>query len=220
MKAPYRFISPLRALALAGTLSLGLAACGDDGATTPTDTLLEVNFDGIDVPDTTPDTTQPDTTNPNVVKVFEFKKPFGDDGNPCLNKPRCAIFIGYSEQLPLEMVYTEDGQPVMDKAVTFTVENDPNNLGRLNINSVVTDAAGVARVTVSPRVNQVGQFAVKATMPGTDLPAAKKKGRLYGIHFSKPQIGRVPAHWLRLDASGWPAGCAVVSGGRDHLPVV
>lgn len=214
MKAPYRFHSPLRALALAGTLSLGLAACGDDGATTPTDTLQEISFDGLDVPDTTADTTQPDTTNPNVVKVFEFKKPFGDDGNPCLNKPRCAIFIGYSEQLPLEMVYTEDGQPVMDKAVTFTVENDPNNLGRLNINSVVTDAAGVARVTVSPRVNQVGQFAVKATMPGTDLPpkyfdvVISPKGlvplTVVGTYNGQRQVGSYSVRLYRQTAAGEP----------------
>lgn len=214
MKAPYRFHSPLRALVLASTLGLGLAACGDDGASTPTDTLLEVNFDGIDVPDTTPDSAQPDTNNPNVVKVFDFKKPFGDDGKPCLNQPRCSIFIGYSEQIPLEMVYTEDGQPVMDKAVTFTVENDPNNLGRLNINSVVTDAAGVARVTVSPRVNQIGQFAVKATMPGTDLPAKyfdvviSPKGlvplTVVGTYNGQRQVGSYSVRLYKQTAAGEP----------------
>jgi hypothetical protein len=157
-------------LLVTGTAMLGFVACGDDDTTNPSDTGRDVTFDGIDVPDTIGDGT-PDTTNPNVVKVFDFKKATGDDGKPCIAQPRCSIFLGYSEQLPLEMVYTEDGEPVMDKAVTFTVESDPNNLGKLNINSVVTDAAGIARVTVSPRVNQVGQFAVKATLPGTDLPA-------------------------------------------------
>jgi hypothetical protein len=214
MNALYRFVSPLRAFALAGTLTLGLTACGDDGASSPTDTLLDVNFDGIDVPDTTPDSNPSDTTNPTAVKVFEFKKPFGDDGNPCLNKPRCAIFIGYNEQLPLEMVYTEDGQPVMDKTVTFTVENDPNNLGRLNINSVVTDAAGVAKVTVSPRVNQVGQFAVKATMPGTDVTpkyfdvVISPKGlvplTVVGTYNGQRQVGSYSVRLYKQTAAGEP----------------
>ncbi len=213
----------LMRLLVTGTAMLGFVACGDDDTTKPSDTSLDVNFDGIDVPDTIGDTSQPDA-NPNVVRVFDFKKAVGDDGKPCIAQPRCSVFLGYSEQLPLEMVYTEDGEPVLDKAVTFTVESDPNNLGKLNINSVVTDAAGVARVTVSPRVNQVGQFAVKATLPGSDLPAKtfdiviSPKGlvplTVVGTYNGQRQVGSYSVRLYKQTTAGEPK-CTGIDQGLD-----
>ncbi|MFO0751048.1 MAG: hypothetical protein U1F43_36045 [Myxococcota bacterium] len=152
---------------LAGALAL--AACGDDTTTKPKDTGLDTIFsDATNTTDTSPD------ANPAAVKTLEFEQAFGDDQKPCRQQPRCSIFISFTEQRTLKMVYSEDGVVTPGQTVKFALENDTANLGHLNTLSGVTDAQGIAQVVAKANSANVGQFVVKAYVDGgTNPPPAK-----------------------------------------------
>lgn len=153
---------------LAGALAL--AACGDDTTASPADSTLTTIFPDATTPSDT--TTSPDA-NPAAVRTLEFEQAFGDDQKPCRQQPRCSIFISFTEQRTLKMVYSEDGVPTSGQTVKFAIENDNNNLGHLNTLSGVTDASGIAQVVAKANSANVGQFVVKAYVDGTNAPAAK-----------------------------------------------
>jgi hypothetical protein len=131
-------------LLVTGTAVLGLVACGDDDTTKPTDTSLDVNFDGIDVPDTIGDGSN-DTNNPNVVKVFDFKKAVGDDGKPNPKLPKRPAFAANS--LSIEVPPTLRTLSVVATPKALRIEPGANT----GVSVVVKDAAGkpVANAEVS-----------------------------------------------------------------------
>jgi len=149
-------------------LALAIAACGDDGGTTKTDTGLDTIFP--DAGDTTPG----DTVNPNAVRLLDFELAFGADNKPCRQQPRCLVYLSFSEQKELKMVYTEDGAPVSGVTVKFAVENDPNGLAQPTALAGITEADGIGKIAIKPKRNEVGQFVIKAYVEGgTNPPPAK-----------------------------------------------
>lgn len=147
--------------------ALALGACGDDGGTSKTDTGLTTIFPDVN-PDVSPD------TNPNAVRVLEFEQAFGDDQKPCRQQARCSIFISYTEQRPLKVVYTEDGVPVPGITVKFAVENDSAGLAQPSALSGVTDAAGIGQTAIRAKRSEIGQFVIKAYVEGGNNPPAAK----------------------------------------------
>ncbi len=146
--------------------STALIACGDDDSG-GSDTGLDTSFQDIETVDV--DTTQ-DTTNPNAVKKLDFEAAFGDDQAPCRQTDRCTVYISFTERRSLNVVYTEDGVPKAGQVVKFALESDPDGLGFLNTLSAVTTPQGVASAETKAKLQQIGQFAVKAWIDNSNLP--------------------------------------------------
>ncbi len=155
--------TPAHIPALRGRLAVGLlsiaalAACGDDAKKTVSDVPETINSE-------TTAETGPDT--PAANRVLEFDQAFGDDNQACKTKPRCNIFLSFTEQRTLKMLYTEDGVAVSGQVVKFLIENDNNSIGFLSSLQTETGPDGLAQITTKAKQSVTGQFAVKVYIDG------------------------------------------------------
>jgi hypothetical protein len=209
-------------LRILGVLGLAAAsfigACGDDGTSTTPDTNFDTLFSDS-VTDTGPGGS--DTSVPGVVRVLEFKNARGDDQRPCLQQPRCTISIGYNEVRPLELVYTEDGLPKAGQVVKFALENDAQNIGYISTLSNATDGQGISTVNTKPKVNNIGQFVVKAYIDNSAIPpkyfdvVVTPKGQVpltvVANYAGQRPVGTYSVNLYKQNAAGVP-GCEDMAG--------
>ena len=135
----------------ASVLLVALVACGDDTkapATDVADTAVApdtyVPPDTEPLPDTEP---EPDTAPPPHNALTYAASMIGSNGLACAET--CAMRKEAGTNIELAVVYRDgQGQALADRTVTFDAGDVPEDVARLSGLSVLTDALGVAKVTL------------------------------------------------------------------------
>jgi len=125
------------------------------------------------------DTAEPDTEVPEVTPdveadvakpggTLQFVDQFGDDQKTCVQKDVCTFTVTYQSERSLRVKFLVEGKPQENAAITYTVIEDPDSLGKMAVNNAYTDPEGIATGTVKVVAPTNGKFKVKASVYGNN----------------------------------------------------
>ncbi len=118
------------------------------------------------VPDTAPEA---DIDKPIPGCKLTFVDQFGDDQKTCIQSDVCTFNVSFQAERGLKVKYACDGEPQENAAIVYTVVEDPDSLGKMNVGTVYSNAEGLATGTVKVVKQVNGVFKVKATVYGNTL---------------------------------------------------
>ena len=98
--------------------------------------------------------------------VLSFVSQFGDDAKICVQTQECTFIVPFNGKRSLDVTYEEDGVPVANVPLKFTIFLDENAVGKMDIATLFTDQNGVASGTVKAVKAIEASFKVKVEVAG------------------------------------------------------
>ena len=154
------------------SLVLGFTwACGSSSNEASDDT--GITWETVDDADTTQAEPEPEIVQeveadykPAGQGVLSFVETFGDDAKTCVQTDLCTFNVSFNGDRSLGVIYLEDGAPVANVPLQFTIIEDPGQVGKMVVATVYTDQAGAASGTVKAMKAVSASFKVKVTVAG------------------------------------------------------